>query len=126
MIHSERTVVPVPGPSREPLAVTGTGRESRGEAGAMVLVLNSGSSSVKFALLHPGSGQRTLSGLAEQVGTARAAEDPAANAGHGRATGGRISPDGPVQALVVPTDEELMIARDAARLIAAGRTGPRR
>ena len=54
------------------------------------------------------------------------AEDPAANAGHGRATGGRISPDGPVLALVVPTDEELMIARDAARLIAAGRTGPGR
>jgi acetate kinase len=45
------------------------------------------------------------------------AEDPVANAGHGRATGGRISPDGPVLALVVPTDEELMIARDAARLI---------
>jgi acetate kinase len=47
------------------------------------------------------------------------AEDPAANARHGRATGGRISPDGPVLALVVPTDEELMIARDTARLVAA-------
>ena len=35
-----------------------------------------------------------------------------------QATGGRISPDGPVLALVVPTDEELMIARDTARLIA--------
>ncbi len=46
------------------------------------------------------------------------AEDPGANARHGRATGGRISPDGPVLALVVPTDEELMIARDTARLIA--------
>jgi acetate kinase len=46
------------------------------------------------------------------------AEDPKANARHGRATGGRISPDGPVLALVVPTDEELMIARDTARLIA--------
>ena len=46
-------------------------------------------------------------------------EDPEANARHGRATGGRISPDGPVLALVVPTDEELMIARDAARLVAA-------
>ena len=52
MIHSERTVVPVPGPSRQPLGVTGTGHEFRGEADAMVLVLNSGSSSVKFALLH--------------------------------------------------------------------------
>jgi acetate kinase len=46
-------------------------------------------------------------------------EDPAANAAHGRPTGGRISRPGPVQALVVPTDEELMIARDTARLIAA-------
>src|SRR5690242_1096901 len=47
------------------------------------------------------------------------AEDPAANAAHGRTTGGRISLPGPVQALVVPTDEELMIARDTARLVAA-------
>ena len=46
------------------------------------------------------------------------AEDPAANAGHGRSAGGRISRPGPVQALVVPTDEELMIARDTVRLIA--------
>jgi acetate kinase len=46
------------------------------------------------------------------------AEDPDANAGHGRSTGGRISRPGPVQALVVPTDEELMIARDTARLVA--------
>jgi len=45
------------------------------------------------------------------------AEDAVANARHGRATGGRISPDGPVLALVVPTDEELMIARDTARLL---------
>jgi acetate kinase len=48
------------------------------------------------------------------------AEDPEANARHGQATGGRISPDGPVLALVVPTDEELMIARDTARLIVGG------
>ncbi len=46
------------------------------------------------------------------------AEDAAANASHGRHTGGRISVPGPVQALVVPTDEELMIARDTARVIA--------
>ena len=46
-------------------------------------------------------------------------EDPEANAEHGRSTGGRISRPGPAQALVVPTDEELMIARDTARLIAA-------
>ncbi|HEY2276730.1 MAG TPA: acetate kinase [Streptosporangiaceae bacterium] len=48
-------------------------------------------------------------------------EDPAANAAHGRATNGRISLRGPVQALVVPTDEELMIARDTARLVPGSR-----
>jgi acetate kinase len=48
------------------------------------------------------------------------ATDPEANAHHGRMTGGRISRPGPVVALVVPTDEELMIARDTARLIAGG------
>jgi acetate kinase len=49
------------------------------------------------------------------------AEDAGANAQHGLATRGRISPEGPVLALVVPTDEELMIARDTARLVAADR-----
>jgi acetate kinase len=48
-------------------------------------------------------------------------EDPAANAAHGRATSGRISLPGPVQALVIPTDEELMIARDTARLVPRSR-----
>ena len=50
------------------------------------------------------------------------AEDVPANAGHGRLTGGRISVangSGPVLALVVPTDEELLIARDTARVITA-------
>lgn len=46
-------------------------------------------------------------------------EDAEANAGHGRSTGGRISRPGPAVALVVPTDEEFMIARDTARLVAA-------
>jgi acetate kinase len=54
------------------------------------------------------------------------AEDPVANARHGRDTGGRISHRGPAVALVVPADEELMIARDTARLIAAGGTARRR
>ena len=48
------------------------------------------------------------------------AEDVQANAVHGRRTGGRISLVGPVQALVVPTDEELLIARDTARVVAGG------
>jgi acetate kinase len=49
------------------------------------------------------------------------AEDVQANADHGRRTGGRISVAGPVLALVVPTDEELLIARDTARVIAGDR-----
>lgn len=47
------------------------------------------------------------------------AEDVQANARHGQDTEGRISVSGPVVALVVPTDEELLIARDTARIIAA-------
>ena len=48
------------------------------------------------------------------------AEDAQANADHGRLTGGRISLASPVVALVVPTDEELLIARDTASLITGG------
>lgn len=44
-------------------------------------------------------------------------EDPVANAGHGAASGGRISRAGSVPVLVVPTDEELVIARDTRDLI---------
>ena len=46
------------------------------------------------------------------------AEDQVANARHGRDAGGRVSPPGTTVALVVPTDEELLIARDTARLVA--------
>jgi acetate kinase len=46
-------------------------------------------------------------------------EDTDANARNGRESRGRISLDGPAVAMVVPTDEELMIARDTARLTAA-------
>ena len=46
------------------------------------------------------------------------AADDEANADHGRHTGGRVSLAGPVVALVVPTDEELMIARDTVHVIA--------
>lgn len=43
-------------------------------------------------------------------------EDPDANADHGRYTGGRVSPVGDRVALVVPTDEERLIALDTAEL----------
>jgi acetate kinase len=44
------------------------------------------------------------------------AEDEAANADDGARTGGRISTGDRPVALVVPTDEELVIARDTVRL----------
>jgi acetate kinase len=47
--------------------------------------------------------------------------DPDADADHGRRTGGRVSVPGAVTALVVPTDEELLIARDTAELSRAVR-----
>jgi acetate kinase len=46
------------------------------------------------------------------------AEDDAANADHGRHTQGRITLTGPTLALVVPTNEELVIARDTERIVA--------
>ncbi|MDR3036037.1 MAG: hypothetical protein LBV78_23585, partial [Kitasatospora sp.] len=39
------------------------------DSGGLVLVLNSGSSSVKFAVLSPVSGERVLAGMADKVGT---------------------------------------------------------
>ena len=74
-----------------------------------------------------GENSPIVRGLAlRRLGFLGLAEDLEANAGHGRSTGGRISRPGPVQALVVPTDEELMIARDTARLVAAQRAAPAR
>ena len=46
-------------------------------------------------------------------------EDAAANAVHGRATGGRISRSTNPAALVVPTDEELEIARETSAVLEA-------
>ena len=53
--------------------MTGTGEHASqaGDSG-LVLVLNSGSSSVKFALVDPGCGSRVTDGLAERAGTAEA------------------------------------------------------
>jgi acetate kinase len=53
----------------------------------------------------------------QRLGFLGLTEDPEANARHGRATNGRITRPAEAQALVIPTDEELMIARDTARLI---------
>jgi acetate kinase len=51
-----------------------------------------------------------------RLGLLGISEDAAANAGHGEGTGGRISRDGSVPVLVVPTDEELVIAHDTWEL----------
>lgn len=51
-----------------------------------------------------------------QLGLLGLVEDAEANAGDGRQSAGRISLDGPVAALVVPTDEEWEIARDTWEL----------
>src|SRR5260370_37120589 len=48
------------------------GSEGAAGPGGLVLVLNSGSSSVKFALLTPDTDERVLDGLAERVGTGEA------------------------------------------------------
>jgi acetate kinase len=60
---------------------------------------------------------RVRSAVLDRLGVLGLHEDPAANRDHGSRTQGRISTaDGPVRALVVPTDEELVIARDTSRL----------
>lgn len=55
--------------------------------------------------------------IMRRLGVLGVREDAAANAQHGRDFGGRVSSaDSSVAALVVPTDEELVIARDTAEL----------
>lgn len=58
----------------------------------------------------------TRSAVMSHLGFLGVVEDPGANAAHGTATRGRIDAGGDVAVLVVPTDEELVIARDTAAL----------
>ena len=58
--------------------------------------------------------------VVSQLGFLGLVLDPAANATHGRAQAGRITVGLRPQALVVPTNEELMIARDTADLVQRG------
>ena len=57
-------------------------------------------------------------GIVERLGVLGVHLDPVANAEHGRSTGGRISLPGGPAALVVPTDEERVIALDTLEAIA--------
>jgi len=54
----------------------------------------------------------------EQLGFLGLTIDPAANATHGKKQGGRITNETKPQAVVVPTNEELMIAQDTAEIVA--------
>ena len=60
---------------------------------------------------------RLRSALLSRLGLFGLEEDPVANARHGAASAGRISRPGHPVALVVPTDEELVIARDASEAV---------
>ncbi len=51
---------------------TAAAPEVSGRPDSWVLVLNSGSSSVKFALVLPGSGERLMAGMGERLGTPEA------------------------------------------------------
>ncbi|MGZ4610840.1 MAG: acetate/propionate family kinase [Actinomycetes bacterium] len=50
-------------------------------------------------------------------------EDVEANADHGRSTNGRVSQEEATVVLVVPTNEELVIAHDTARLVVTDQAG---
>jgi acetate kinase len=66
-----------------------------------------------------GIGEHSLdvrSAVLGHLGVLGLREDAAANVDHGRHTRGRVSEPGPTTALVVPTDEELLIAQDTRRL----------
>ena len=57
------------------------------------------------------------SGIMAHLAVLGVAEDAAANAAHGTASSGRVSADGSTTVLVVPTDEELVIARETTALV---------
>src|SRR5215217_112660 len=66
-----------------------------------------------------GIGEHSLdvrSAVLGHLGVLGLREDAAANVDHGRHTRGRVSEAGSTTALVVPTDEELLIAQDTRRL----------
>jgi len=57
------------------------------------------------------------SALMRHLAVMGVAEDVDANVAHGSSTSGRVSAAGSTAVLVVPTDEELLIARDSACLV---------
>ena len=89
-----------------------------GSSDGSVLVLNSGSSSVKFALLDPGSGELLLGGIGERLGTAEASmriqRFPAAAVEE-------ALPDGSYRAVIARVLDDLAEAGDGkVQLLGAG------
>ena len=74
-------------------------------SGGSVLVLNSGSSSVKFALVAAATGERLLGGLADKVGTGEAVlrvRRPAGDTAEPLPDGGRPAVIGRILDLLAP------------------------
>src|SRR5580658_5836906 len=70
--HREAEVSEAPRTIADGRGPTAKSQAAAGGSGDLVLVLNSGSSSVKFALLLPGSGERLMGGIGERLGTPEA------------------------------------------------------
>ena len=90
-------------------------------AAKAVCAMASGLDRIDAVVLTGGIGEHATvvrSRIMRHLGVLGVVEDAAANAEHGRSTYGRVSAEGATYVLVVPTDEELMIARDTAALVA--------
>jgi acetate kinase len=92
-----------------------------------VLALSAALPRVDALVFTGGIGEHAAAVRAETLAALRvlgAAVDPELNAAHGRGSDGRITrPDSRLVALVVPTNEELVIARETARLVASAPQG---
>jgi acetate kinase len=86
-----------------------------------LLALTAGLDRIDALVFTGGIGEHSAAVRAKTLaclGILRPVLDEAANALHGRGTGGRITaPDSGLLALVVPTNEELVIAREASRFL---------
>lgn len=87
-----------------------------------VLALGAALDRIDALVFTGGIGEHAAPIRAETLGALRvlgAEADPERNAAHGASSGGRITSDASrLLALVVPTNEELVIAREAARFVA--------
>jgi len=88
-------------------------------AAKAVCAMAAGLSRVDAVVLTGGIGEHATvvrSRLMDHLAVMGVVEDPVANADHGRSMAGCVSVEGSTVVLVVPTDEELLIAREAAAL----------